>query len=55
MKVIDSNGEHYQDMKVSQITGFKSGGYSKRKRPVYEDCRLCLILYSFSINSISKW
>ncbi|KNB46463.1 exonuclease [Blastocystis sp. subtype 4] len=38
--VKDANGTHYDDVNMSEINGIKTGGYSKRKRPVYEDCRL---------------
>ncbi len=40
MIVKDANGTHYDDVNMSEINGIKTGGYSKRKRPVYEDCRL---------------
>ena len=38
--VKDENGEHYSNVPLSSINGVKIGGYTKRKRPVYEDCRL---------------
>lgn len=38
--VKDANGTHYDDVNMNEINGIKTGGYTKRKRPVYEDCRL---------------
>ena len=48
--VKDENGEHYSNVPLSSINGVKIGGYTKRKRPVYEDCRLCL---SHQTNSLA--
>lgn len=41
VKIIDEKGTHYQNIDPALITGVKTGGYTKRKHPVYEDCRLC--------------
>ena len=40
VRVIDKNGTHYSSVGLNEIKGYKLGGYSKRKNPIYEDCQL---------------
>lgn len=40
MRVIDENGESTSSVRLKDLAPFKTGGYSKRKEPIYEDCQL---------------
>ena len=38
--MIDENGESTSSVRLKDLAPFKTGGYSKRKEPIYEDCQL---------------
>ena len=44
VRVIDENGESTSAVRLKDLAPFKTGGYSKRKEPIYEDCQLRFIV-----------